>query len=393
MAVVQEGPPPVQGTSTPPDADLLFKEAKQRERRRRLLWSGVVVIAVAGAVLAVAAISSRSKPFPPPAKVPSSNKPNSTSFPLGSLVSLKKAGPLAVGATGALYVSDPTRHEVLVRLADGRFRVVAGNGKDGFAGDGGPATRAELSDVSAMAFAPNGDLYLADGSRVRAVDRAGMIRTIAGDGRSGSASDGTPALSAPLGQVASIAFSPDGELYLSTSQLATSQLATSQLFRLTSTGRLDSLQAILPPGTVQMPGALDSYDSIAVDAEGSVYASSLFDGWSVFKISPDGVAKYLGYARRSGGNTAIVQRGADDVIEVDDGPNILRVQGERLVPALSVIAVPGIDTFTFTDYFALAPNGTLYADNLGPPAFEPFQQIVSVTAGRGASLWRGASRR
>ncbi|MGP0109190.1 MAG: hypothetical protein ACLPR9_10095, partial [Acidimicrobiales bacterium] len=59
----------------------------------------------------------------------------------------------------------------------------------------------------------------------------------------------------------------------------------------------------------------------------------------------------------------------------------------------SVIAVPGIDTFTFTDYFALAPNGTLYADNLGPPAFEPFQQIVSVEDGHGVSLWRGASRR
>ncbi len=388
MAFVQEGPPQVQATPGPPGADLLFKEAKRRERRRRLLWSGVAVIALAGVVLIVVAISSALKPSPPPAKAPNSNTPKSTSFPLGSLVSLKRAGPLAVGAAGSLYVSDPTRHEVLVRLADGRFRIVAGNGRDGFAGDGGPATRAELSNVGAMAFAPNGDLYLADGSRVRSVDRAGTIRTVAGDGRSGSVSGGTPALSAPLGQVASIAFSPDGELYLSTSQPA-----ASRLFRLTSTGRLDSIRAILPPGIVQMPGALDSYDSIAVDAEGNVYASSLFDGWSVFKISPDGVATYLGYARRSGGNTAIVQRGADDVIEVDDGPNILRVQGDRLATALSVNTVPGINTFTFTDYFALAPDGTLYADNLGPPAFEPFQQIVSVTAGHGVSLWRGVSSR
>jgi hypothetical protein len=68
-----------------------------------------------------------------------------------------------------------------------------------------------------------------------------MIRTIAGNGRSGSVPEGTPALSAPLGPVASIAFSPNGELYLTTSYLA-----TSQLFRLTPTGLLDSLQAILP---------------------------------------------------------------------------------------------------------------------------------------------------
>jgi hypothetical protein len=39
----------------------------------------------------------------------------------------------------------------------------------------------------------------------------------------------------------------------------------------------------------------------------------------------------------------------------------------------------GINTFVFTSFFAPAPNGALYADNLGPPAFEPFEQIVSVT--------------
>jgi hypothetical protein len=292
-------------------------------------------------------------------------------LPIGS-VSLKTAGPLAVGPTGALYVSDPTRHQVLVRLSNGQFRVVAGDGKAGFAGDGGPATGAELSYVSAMTIAPNGDLYLADGSRVRTVNQEGVIQSIAGNGLSGSVPDGTPALSAPLGPVASIAFSPTRELYIATS---------SQLFQLSSAGQLDSLKAILPPGQVQMAGALNSFGSIAVDAEGNVYASSGFDGWSVFKISPDGVATYLGYARRSGGNTAIVQRGADDVIEVDDGSNILQVDGDQLVTNVATSTVLGINTFTFTDYFALSTGGTLYADNLGGPgsAFEPYQQIVSVT--------------
>ncbi len=391
MPVVQDRPDTVQGTPCPPgptNADLLFKEARQRERRRRLAWVGVVVILVGAMVATVVAFSSRSKTSSHPARVSSSARPRPTSASLGSIVPLKEAGPLAVGPTGALYVSDPTRHQALVRLADGRFRVVAGDGRAGFAGDGRPATRAELSDVSAMVFAPNGDLYLADGSRVRSVDRMGTIRTVAGDGRFGSASDGTRALSAPLGPVGSIAFSPTGELYI-----ATSHLGTSRLFRLTSTGQLDSVPAVLPPGQVQMPGALDSFGSIAIDSEGNVYASSLFDGWSVFKIAPDGVATYLGYARRSGGTTAIVQRGADGDIEVDDGQDILEVEGDQLVSTLAVNVVSGIDTFVFTDFFALGPDGTLYADNLGPPAFEPFQQIVSVEDGHGVSLWRGASRR
>jgi hypothetical protein len=390
MAVVQEGPPAIRDTGgalDPTNADLLFKEAKRRERRRRLFWLGVVVLLVVGVVLTVVAISSRLRTSPSPYKVSTSGRPKSTKVPIGSFTSLERAGPLAAGPTRALIVSDPTRHQVLVRQADGRFRVVAGNGKMGFAGDGGPATEAELSNVSAMAFAPNGDLYLADGSRVRAINQHGTISTVVGDGRSGSVANGTTALSAPLGSVASVAFSPAGQLYL-----ATSHGVTSQLLRLTSTGQLDSVTAILPPGQVQMPGGLNGYGSIAVDSEGNIYASSLFDGWSIFKISPNGVATYLGYARRSGGTTAIVQRGPDDAIEVDDGQNILRVEGHHLVPVLVVSTVPGIHTFTFTDYFALGPDGTLYADNLGPPAFEPFQQIVSVFDGHGVSLWRGNPR-
>ena len=295
---------------------------------------------------------------------------------------------MAVGPTGALYVSDVSHHQVLVRLANGQFQLVAGNGRDGFAGDGGPATKAELSQVSDMAFAPNGDLYLADGGRVRVIDRAGTIRTIAGDGRSRGPSDsiatGAPALSAPLGPTVSLAFSPSGQLYVATQ---------TQLFRLSAAGRLDTLRAVLPPGSTQVPGPLNSFGSIAVDGQGNVYASSMFDGWSVFKISPNGTATYLGYARRSGGNTAVVQRGANGVIDVDDGEYVLHVRGDHLVNSFAVTGVSGVDSFLFPDFFAVAPDGAFFADNLGPPAFERFQQIISVADGRGASLWRGASRR
>ncbi len=76
---------------------------------------------------------------------------------------------------------------------------------------------------------------------------------------------------------------------------------------------------------------------------------------------------------------------------MDDNENILHVEGNHLVTSFAVNSVP-VNTFIFTDYFALAPDGTFFADNLGPPGFEPFQQIVSVTGGRGTSLWRGASR-
>ena len=213
MAVVQR--PTQSGGPGPPDADLLFKEAKQRERRRRLAWLGVVVIVVGAVAAIVAATSSVPKAPPHQAKVTIPSTPKSPSpLPTGSIVALNIAGPLAVGPTGSLYVVDETHHEVLVRLSDGEFSDVAGDGASGFSGNGGPATKAKLSSVAAMSFAPNGDLYLADGTRVQVVESNGTIHTIAGDGRSGPpVASGTPALTASLGPVVAITFSPNGQLY------------------------------------------------------------------------------------------------------------------------------------------------------------------------------------
>jgi hypothetical protein len=303
-------------------------------------------------------------------------------LPVGPIVALEHAGPLAVGPTGALFVVDEARRDVLVRLANGQFRVVAGDGKEGFSGSGGPATRAGLSDVSDMAFGPNGELYVADGGRVQVVDHQGVIQTIAGDGQPGATvEDGEPALSAALGPEITIAFSPNGVLYLATQ---------SQLLRLSATNALSVVPAAVTSGPQK--GPLNDFGPIAVDAQGDIYASSTYAGWSVYRISPEGTATELGYARRSGGNVAVMERGDGGSILGDDGSRVVRVEGDRLVTSFSFGKVPGISTFEFLDFFAVAPNGTLYADDLGPPAFEPYQQIVTVDHGHGASLWEGRRR-
>ncbi len=390
MAVVQS---PSHGSEIsaepdPAEADLLFKEAKQRERRRRVTWLGVAVIVV-GSVAAIVVVTS-SEPTAPlhHVKVTTPSAPKSPSpLPTGPIVALKIAGPLAVGPSGSLYVADESQHMVLARLADDQFSGVVGDGTAGFAGDGGPATKAELSSVSALCFAPNGDLYLADGTRVRVVKPNGSIHTIAGDGRSGhSVANGTPALSASLGPVVAVTTGPSGQLYFATS---------TQIFRLSSADTLRTVRAIATLYGGKKVAASE-FASIAVDAKGDVFASAAFAGWSIYKIAPDGVATDLGYARRSGGQPAIVQRSPDGAIEADNGPYIERVEGNRLVTTPGVLAstsgannVSGITKFLFMDYFAYAPDGTLYADNIPTSGFDPYQQVVSVASGQGASLWRG----
>lgn len=63
-------------------------------------------------------------------------------LPMGAVVPLRIAGPLAVAPDGALYVADVATHRVLAQLPDGRFRVIAGTGTAGFSGDGRLARRA-----------------------------------------------------------------------------------------------------------------------------------------------------------------------------------------------------------------------------------------------------------
>ncbi|MGD9719761.1 MAG: NHL repeat-containing protein [Pirellulales bacterium] len=78
--------------------------------------------------------------------------------------------------------------------------TVAGVGRAGFSGDGGPAAQAELNNPSGVAVGADGSLVIADlhNQRVRKIDPRGVITTIAGDGTDGSAGDGGPAVQARL---------------------------------------------------------------------------------------------------------------------------------------------------------------------------------------------------
>ena len=220
-------------------------------------------------------------------------------LPAGPAVELDLAGALAVGPNGALYVAAPLQHRVVVRLADGQYWVVAGNGEQGFSGDGGAAIDATLTRPSDLTFGPGGGLYFVDGGRVRVVDSKGLIHTLAGDGAYSSGvpgsysppvANGTPALSASLGSSPSIALSATGQLYIGT---------PTQLLRLTSDGRLDTVPThrVSFGSTVSLPTSLDmNLGSIAIDSAGNLDVAG-FNGWGLWRVAHDGAANYLGYAR------------------------------------------------------------------------------------------------
>jgi serine/threonine-protein kinase len=102
--------------------------------------------------------------------------------PGGDAVTATFAAPeaLAVDAAGNLYVSELEGNRVDRIAPDGTFAVVAGTGAAGFAGDGGPAVRAELNAPAGLAIDDRGRLLVADrhNDRIRVIDAGGAIRTV-----------------------------------------------------------------------------------------------------------------------------------------------------------------------------------------------------------------------
>src|SRR5438094_3414239 len=94
--------------------------------------------------------------------------------------------------------------------------TIAGTGRAGFSGDGGPATLAQLRYPKGIAIGPSGNLYIvdSDNNRVREVTPDGMIRTVAGTGAPGAGGDGGPAVSAQLNFPYGIARDAAGNLYI-----------------------------------------------------------------------------------------------------------------------------------------------------------------------------------
>jgi sugar lactone lactonase YvrE len=119
---------------------------------------------------------------------------------------------LAVDSSGSLYFADANSNRVR-KVSNGTITTVAGNGKQGFVGDNGPATSATLIIPFAVAVDSAGNLYISDtgNSRIRKVTN-GVITTIAGNGTPGFSDDNDPATT--LVFPGEISLEPAGNIYL-----------------------------------------------------------------------------------------------------------------------------------------------------------------------------------
>ena len=126
---------------------------------------------------------------------------------------------LAVGGDGSVYVADTFANRIWsFDPKQNTVRVVAGTGKKGFAGDGGPAVDAEFDQAYCSSLTPDGAaLLVADigNSRLRRIDLvARTVTTIVGSGTAGKPVDGAAPLETPLAGPRAACMAADGTIYL-----------------------------------------------------------------------------------------------------------------------------------------------------------------------------------
>ena len=103
--------------------------------------------------------------------------------------------------------------------AEGVITTIAGTGEQGFGGDGGPATEAQVAP-NGLAVDGSDNLYVGDSgnNRIRRIDAEGVITTIAGTGEQGFGGDGGPATEAQLHRPGGLVLDGSGNLYVADSQ-------------------------------------------------------------------------------------------------------------------------------------------------------------------------------
>ncbi len=176
---------------------------------------------------------------------------------------------------GNYYIADMTNHAI--RRVDAKTQIIttfAGTGQPGYGGDGGPAAQAQLKQPHSIQFGPTGEhLYICDigNNVIRRVEmKTGTISTFAGTGKPGDTPDLAPIAGTPLKGPRSIDFDAKGDLWLVTregNQVFRFDLKAGNIHLIAGTGK----KGFTGNGGPAKAATLSGPKGIAIDAAGNAW--------------------------------------------------------------------------------------------------------------------------
>ncbi len=301
---------------------------------------------------------------------------------------------VAVDAAGNLFIAD-TGNSVIRKVSPaGIITTVAGTGTQGYSGDGGPATAATLNLPWGVAVDGAGDLFIADSFNnvIREVSPAGIITTVAGNGKIGYSGDGGLARNATFFDPRGVAVDAVGDLFIADTyndvirKVSPSGLITT----VAGTGT----QGYSGDGGPATAATLDGPWGVAVDTTGNLFIADLGNR-VIRKVSPAGVITTVagtgtqGYSGDGGPATAATLN-APWGVAVDTAGNFFIA--DRYNDVIREVSPAGIIT---TD----AGTGTQgYSGDGGPAPAAKFHEPTGVAVDAAGDLfiadgWSDAVRR
>jgi len=263
---------------------------------------------------------------------------------------------IAVDKTGTIYFADSDNNRVRLIDATGRITTKVGDGTAGFSGDGAPSTAARVSAPAGLAADAAGNIYIADAgnNRIRKIDVAGVITTVAGTGVAGFSGDGGKATLAQLNDPLGVAVDAAGNLYIADE--TNSRIRRVDVSGVITTIAGTGVAGFSGDGAEATKATINFPRAVAVDAGGNVYIADT-RSLRVRRIGPDGVITTIagngqrGFAGDGGpatqafmkaphgvgfdaaGNLLVVDYGNNEIRRVDAKGIITRIVGSTIQPS------------------------------------------------------------
>ncbi len=208
---------------------------------------------------------------------------------------------VAIAPSGVLYISDWNHRRIRKVDKNGIITTYGGTGTDGYTGDGGPATDAEISGVYGIITDKYGNLYLADDYNyvVRKIDTNDIITTFAGNGTAANNGDGGPATDAGIWGPTGVAADNEGNIYISTAGYVRKVDTNGIITTVAGNGTVghtgdDGLATNAEIGGAYDIGVDDSNNLYIVE-EFKNYIRKVYPNDTITTISGDGVYGYSDY--------------------------------------------------------------------------------------------------
>ncbi len=239
---------------------------------------------------------------------------------------------VAVDGAGNIYIADTDNHRIRrVDAATGNISTAAGDGTvpdedDDNIGDGGAATAAQLNNPYDVAVDSDGNLYIADtqNNRIRKVTASsGNIETVAGDGTDGYSGDGGAATAAEIDTPWGIALDSAGNIYFAGSWNEVVRKVT------VSTGNIETVAGdgnndFYGDSGPATDAALDGPRGLAVDGSGNIYIADSYNNRIRMVNTSGNISTFAGggTAQGDGGSASLAQLGNVFGVAVDGSGNI-----------------------------------------------------------------------